>query len=92
MYIYGTLHEFCICFQAAKSNYKLSHIEEIDTQHRLVGSKGLRIKVYENGTYDESVILFFNLTQATRGIGHDQKKLMERVSHALSIVDISVRL
>ena len=37
-------------------------------------------QVFENGRYEDDVTIYFNLAQATKGIGHDQKKLLARVS------------
>ncbi|ELU06637.1 hypothetical protein CAPTEDRAFT_220130 [Capitella teleta] len=59
--------------------YTLKHIEKIEADHRMVGTKGIRLRVYENGTDDSEVVIFFNLQQAVRGIGHDKEMLLARL-------------
>ncbi len=60
--------------------YTQKHIKEFDMNHKLCGPKGLRLKVYENGTYEDETVVYFNWHLASRGVGHDQKKIMARVS------------
>jgi hypothetical protein len=45
----------------------------------MVGTRGIKLKVYENGTDDNEVSISFNLQQAIRGIGNDKELLMARV-------------
>jgi hypothetical protein len=48
----------------------------------MVGARGIRLKVYANGTYEDESVVYFNLQQAARGINHDQHQLMARVSNS----------
>ncbi|XP_046543933.1 doublecortin domain-containing protein 1-like [Haliotis rubra] len=64
--------------------YKMSHIQELNVDDRLVGTKGLKLKVYENGMSEGAQNFFFNLRGALKGIGHDPPKLMARLLDELS--------
>ncbi|XP_062517210.1 doublecortin domain-containing protein 1-like [Corticium candelabrum] len=44
----------------------------------LVGCNGLRVKIHENGTLDNGVLILFNLREAEKGIGNDKEKLRLR--------------
>lgn len=58
------------------SNFTMGHIKEFTFDHRLVGRKGLRLKVYENGVVEGGIDFYFNLSGAMKGIegGHDAKE------------------
>ncbi|XP_069133406.1 doublecortin domain-containing protein 1-like [Argopecten irradians] len=54
------------------ANYRMSHIQEFSFDHKLVGRKGLRLKVFENGFYGEGQQFFFNIADALKGTGSDK--------------------
>ena len=64
---------------AAGNDYTLKHIEQVRMDDRIVGTHGFKLKIYENGTYEDETVIYFNLSQATRGIGNDKERLMARV-------------
>ncbi|XP_052066407.1 doublecortin domain-containing protein 1-like isoform X1 [Mytilus californianus] len=69
------------------SNFTMGHIKEFKFDHRLVGRKGLRLKVYENGIVEGGMDFYFNLSGAMKGIegGHDAKqKILQRLLDDLS--------
>ncbi|KAK3103714.1 hypothetical protein FSP39_021266 [Pinctada imbricata] len=73
--------------EAEGSNYRMGHIKELDFEHRLVGRKGLRLKVYENGNSDYEQTFYFNLAFARKGIEGDpefKEKLLQRMLDDLS--------
>ena len=45
----------------------------------MVGKKGLKLRVYENGSYEDETVVFFNLHYGTRG-AKDKNDVMARVS------------
>ncbi|XP_071830359.1 doublecortin domain-containing protein 1-like [Apostichopus japonicus] len=61
------------------STFKMQHIPEIESTHRLVGQQGLRLKVYENGRNDGEQIVFFNLKEASKGVNDNRTLIMERL-------------
>ncbi|XP_061182929.1 doublecortin domain-containing protein 1-like [Saccostrea echinata] len=65
------------------SNYRMKHIKEWEFEHRLVGRKGLRLKVYENGSYENDQVFYFNLAGALRGT-NDKGKVLTRLFDDLS--------
>ncbi len=66
--------------EGAGANYTMTHIKEFDSSHRLVGQQGIRLKVYENGQDEDAETVFFNLREASKGIGNSQVLLLQRVS------------
>lgn len=43
----------------------------------------IHYKVYINGSLEDDALVYFNVAQATRGVGHEPAKLMARVSSDL---------
>lgn len=73
--------------KAEGSNFTMGHIKEFKFDHRLVGRKGLRLKVFENGVTEGSIDFYFNLSGAAKGIesGHDAKeRIRQRLLDDLS--------
>ncbi|XP_071104619.1 doublecortin domain-containing protein 1-like [Haliotis cracherodii] len=70
--------------EAMGAMYKMAHIQELNVDDRLLGTKGLKLKVYENGMSEGAQNFFFNLRGALKGIGHDRPKLMARLLDELS--------
>ncbi|CAH1787762.1 unnamed protein product [Owenia fusiformis] len=71
--------------QEAKGNdYTQTHIREIEANDRIVGTKGLRLKVFENGLDEGETVIFFNLRDAARGLDGNRPKMMERLLDQLS--------
>nr|XP_022337319.1 uncharacterized protein LOC111133328 isoform X2 [Crassostrea virginica] len=65
------------------SHYRMKHIKEWQFEHRLVGRKGLRLKVYENGSYENDQVFYFNLAGALRGT-NDKNQILTRLLDDLS--------
>lgn len=65
------------------SNYRMKHIKEWEFEHRLVGRKGLRLKVYENGSTENDQVFYFNLAGALRGT-NDKDRVLTRLLDDLS--------
>ncbi|XP_071809280.1 doublecortin domain-containing protein 1-like [Asterias amurensis] len=65
--------------EGAGANYTMTHIKEFDSSHRLVGQQGIRLKVYENGQDEAAETVFFNLREASKGIGNSQVLLLQRL-------------
>lgn len=63
------------------NHYTMKHIDQIDIDHKLVGTKGIRLKVFENGTDTDETVVYFNIQAAERGLkNHKEKKqlILER--------------
>ncbi|KAJ8299403.1 hypothetical protein KUTeg_023463 [Tegillarca granosa] len=71
--------------QAEGSNYRMSHIKEISADDRIVGLKGIRLRVYENGFYDQDHTFYFNLAGALRGVNNDKELVLKRLLDELSV-------
>ncbi|KAK7477194.1 hypothetical protein BaRGS_00031579, partial [Batillaria attramentaria] len=65
------------------SVYRMSHIKEVSANDRLVGRKGLKLRVYENGMQDGEFVFYFNLREAQRGV-ESKERLLERLLDELS--------
>nr|XP_058965970.1 doublecortin domain-containing protein 1-like [Pocillopora verrucosa] len=63
---------------AGLENYRYQHLSQIAPESRLLGKQGLKLKVYENGSADGGVIVYFNLHEAEKGIQGDKAQLMHR--------------
>nr|KAG5692334.1 hypothetical protein BaRGS_033199 [Batillaria attramentaria] len=61
----------------------MSHIKEVSANDRLVGRKGLKLRVYENGMQDGEFVFYFNLREAQRGV-ESKERLLERLLDELS--------
>ncbi|XP_038054500.1 doublecortin domain-containing protein 1-like isoform X2 [Patiria miniata] len=70
--------------EGAGSTYTMKHIKEFDSSHRLVGQQGIRLKVYENGQGDGEETVFFNLKEASKGVGNDHNLLLQRLLDVLT--------
>ena len=81
----GPMQQLLLWFQGEGFQYTQKHIDQLDSNHRMMGARGIRLKVYANGTYEDESIVYFNLQQASRGI-NDQQQLMARVSRCYFIV------
>ncbi|XP_050408824.1 doublecortin domain-containing protein 1 [Patella vulgata] len=66
------------------ASYRMTHIQEIPADCRLVGMKGLRLKVFKNGQAEGEHVSFFNLREAMKGIHGDKELLMKRLLDELS--------
>ncbi|XP_070200716.1 doublecortin domain-containing protein 1-like isoform X2 [Littorina saxatilis] len=66
------------------ASYRMTHIQEVKADDRLVGRRGLRLKVYENGSNEGEFVYYFNLREAARGVG-DKQKLLQRLLDELSM-------
>ncbi|KAL8603779.1 hypothetical protein ACOMHN_058514 [Nucella lapillus] len=67
-------------------SYRMTHIQEVKADDRLVGRKGLRLKVYENGLQDGEFVYYFNLREAARGVADKEqllKRLLDELSHTV---------
>ncbi|XP_076472192.1 doublecortin domain-containing protein 1-like [Babylonia areolata] len=60
------------------ASYRMTHIQEVKGDDRLLGRKGLRLKVLENGMQDGEFVHYFNLREAARGDG-DKKQQLKRL-------------
>lgn len=67
------------------SDYVMQHIQKLKDNHRLIGRKGLRLKVYENGSTESAKIFYFNLREALKGTEGDYIKLKQRLLDDLSM-------
>ncbi|XP_059150633.1 doublecortin domain-containing protein 1-like [Physella acuta] len=63
-------------------NYRMTHIKELSSEDRLVGTKGIKLKVFENGKVSGEFIYYFNLREAMKGA--DREKAMLRLLDELS--------
>ncbi|XP_041366917.1 doublecortin domain-containing protein 1-like [Gigantopelta aegis] len=71
-------------------SYKMEHIREIQGDDRLVGTKGLKLKIFENGSADNEYAFFFNLREALKGIAsNDKDRLMQRLLDEISSTNFS---
>ncbi|XP_022088239.1 uncharacterized protein LOC110977975 [Acanthaster planci] len=70
--------------EGAGCTYTMQHIKEFDSSHRLVGQQGIRLKVYENGQGEGEETVFFNLKEASKGIGNDHSLLLQRLLDELT--------
>ncbi|XP_064634273.1 doublecortin domain-containing protein 1-like isoform X2 [Lineus longissimus] len=61
------------------NSYKLRHIQKFEMENKLVDIRRLRLVVYKNGSYESPVNVFFNMTDARRGIGDDKQKMLEKL-------------
>ena len=61
----------------------MKHIQEVKADDRLLGRKGLRLKVYENGLDEGEFDYYFNVREGIRGLSGAtlREKLMQRVSN-----------
>ncbi|XP_064601230.1 doublecortin domain-containing protein 1-like [Liolophura sinensis] len=66
------------------NEYTMKHIKELKANDRLVGSQGLKLKVYENGQSENPQVFYFNLREAVKGIKNDIDKILERLLDELS--------
>ncbi|XP_028410798.1 doublecortin domain-containing protein 1-like isoform X3 [Dendronephthya gigantea] len=64
---------------ANHSSYKFQNITEIEENSRLLGKKGIRLKVYENGKVDDEVVVYFNIHEASKGASDDRNVLLRRL-------------
>ncbi|XP_025087629.1 uncharacterized protein LOC112560197 [Pomacea canaliculata] len=60
--------------------YHLAHIQEVQADDRIVGVKGLRLKVYENGARNGGFCLYFNLRDAMKNTGAAMERLLDVIS------------
>lgn len=67
------------------SDYVMQHIQKLKDNHRLIGTKGLRLKVFENGSSESAKIFYFNLREALKGTEGDYMKLKQRLLDELSM-------
>ncbi|XP_013404290.1 uncharacterized protein LOC106169385 isoform X2 [Lingula anatina] len=54
-------------------------IRKLEASDRLVGVQGIKLKVYENGTYEDETVVFFNLKETSKGIEGQKDKIMQRL-------------
>ncbi|XP_060074536.1 doublecortin domain-containing protein 1-like [Ylistrum balloti] len=83
----AAIEEVKIKEETEGANYRMSHIQEFSFDHKLVGRKGLRLKVFENGFYGEGQQFFFNIADALKGTGSDKsgrKRQLQRLLDDLS--------
>ncbi|RDD44661.1 Doublecortin domain-containing protein 5 [Trichoplax sp. H2] len=67
--------------QANEATYKLQHIPVMETSDRLLGAKGLRLKVHINGDDVDFKVIHFNVRQSGFGASNDRvviEKLLDR--------------
>ncbi|ESO97509.1 hypothetical protein LOTGIDRAFT_152600 [Lottia gigantea] len=70
--------------EAYGAKYRMNHIQEIPCDSRIVGPKGLRLKVYENGLNEGDHVFFFNLREGMKGIHSQNNLLLKRLLDELS--------
>ncbi|KAK6972855.1 doublecortin domain-containing protein 1 [Biomphalaria glabrata] len=63
-------------------NYRLTHIKTLAVDDRLVGLKGIKLKVFENGKSDGEFMYCFNLREANKGT--DKNQVLLRLLDELS--------
>ncbi|XP_020620493.1 uncharacterized protein LOC110058236 [Orbicella faveolata] len=63
---------------AGLENYRYQHMAHIAPESRLLAKQGLKLKVYENGSSDDKVIVYFNLHEAEKGIQGNKSQLLHR--------------
>ncbi|KAH9500578.1 hypothetical protein Btru_072308, partial [Bulinus truncatus] len=63
-------------------NYRLTHIKPLAVDDRLVGTKGIKLKVFENGKADGEFMFCFNLREAMKGTdkNHALLRLLDELS------------
>ncbi|KAL5006633.1 hypothetical protein ScPMuIL_015439 [Solemya velum] len=66
------------------SRYRMRHIQELSVDNRLVGQKGIKLRVYENGLSETYSEFYFNLREAQKGVSNDKTQLMQRLLDVLS--------
>ncbi|RUS69866.1 hypothetical protein EGW08_022372, partial [Elysia chlorotica] len=59
--------------------YRMTHIQELSCEDRLVGTKGIKLKVFENGHADNEFLYFFNLREAYKGLKNVKDNINELV-------------
>ncbi|CAL1540465.1 unnamed protein product [Lymnaea stagnalis] len=69
--------------EEAGVSYKFSQIQEIGVDDRLLGIKGIKLKVFENGHSDGSFVYFFNLREAMKG-AENRNQILLRLLDELS--------
>lgn len=78
----------------SSSSYKFKHITEIDSHSRLVGTSGIRLKLYANGTPLNATVpvkLFFNTKDLKKGT-KTRAEVMERFFDVLNSNEEVMRL
>lgn len=78
----------------SSSSYKFKHITEIDSHSRLVGTSGIRLKLYANGTPLNATVpvkLFFNTKDLKKGT-KTRTEVMERFFDVLNSNEEVMRL
>lgn len=71
------------------SKFTMNHIQEYDMDHKLVGKKGIRLKIYENGSTDEPTTIYFNLHQASKGTEDANQLLCRLLDQCSSITSLA---
>ncbi|GFR98754.1 doublecortin domain-containing protein 5 [Elysia marginata] len=63
--------------------YRMTHIQELSCDDRLVGTRGIKLKVFENGHADNEFPYFFNLREAYKGLKNMKDNINELVLRRL---------
>nr|XP_006825759.1 PREDICTED: uncharacterized protein LOC100377058 [Saccoglossus kowalevskii] len=59
--------------EAAGHEYILGHIKEISSSDRLVGTPGIKIKVFQNGKPEREEVIYVNMKELSKGVNSGQK-------------------
>ncbi|XP_070543245.1 doublecortin domain-containing protein 1-like isoform X3 [Ptychodera flava] len=65
--------------EAYGNEYRLQHIKQIESNDRLVGQAGFKIKVFQNGKSDGEELLYINMRELSRGMGGEKAFIMQRL-------------
>ncbi|GFN87697.1 LOW QUALITY PROTEIN: doublecortin domain-containing protein 1 [Plakobranchus ocellatus] len=63
--------------------YRMTHIQELSCEDRLVGTRGIKLKVFENGRADNEFLYFFNLREAYKGLKNVKDNINQLVLQRL---------